>query len=433
MSEKSSMTSVNSVFRASVGFGHQNKDNEKVRRLANPFLLVAALWISILILYSFSWSNLCTALSPLLILFIALVILTFLLLGHLCRDCLVIHSSDEPSQRMIEITTAVICAVVVAGMIYNKSIPLLVVLQGNAYNSDVTNLPVIGTFITAVAIWHAARLSYYYRDNRSFRILIQLLAIFSLFILTVQRQNLMVCIIAVIFSAWSCRYQGKHFIKRTRMVAPFLLALSLAVALFVFGAIGNARYGTWSWNDSSMISALGEINDRFPSWLPREYAWAYVYLVSPLANLNNNIQNVLPEGGLGLALLQLLPSSVAKRMLPASTAITPYLVQPSLTASTSYVNAYVTGGFMGMFVFMCIQQLLIFMMMKAALNDKGSAKFAGAFSVFYYAGLTFFDNPSTYLITSYLWIVVILHSYWPQISRNICPLLNKRAGKAMNC
>ena len=402
--------------------------SEKDWRIANPFYLVAVLWVAILLFYSLSWSNLCAPLDSLLVIFVLVLILSFLLFGHIFQNQLMIQLADEHNGRQMEITSAVICLVLAAGMMYNANIPLLAVLQGQPYNTEATNLPVVGTFFTSVALWQTSRLCYSYQVENRRSTLIQLVVLFSFFLITVQRQNIMVCTVAIIFSIWTCSYKGKHYSARAKVMAIFLLLLALIVVLFVFGAIGNARYGTWSWNDSSMISAVGEINDNYPSWLPREFIWAYVYLVSPLANLNNNLHSATPTGNFWLVILQLLPSSLSRRMMPAVEA-TPYLIQPSLTASTAYVSSYIIGGSIGMFVFMAVQQLLIFIMMVAALHDRGSARFAGIFSVFYYAGLTFFDNPSSYLITSYLWLVVVLHSYWPQIASVVLPVLRKKLHK----
>ena len=394
-------------------------------RLTNPFYLVAGLWLLILLLYCLSWSNLCVALDPLLVVFVCALICSFLMLGFHFQDQLGIQYSDASTVHGMEITSAIVCIVLVAGMVYNSNVPLISVLEGKPYNTESVNFPFIGTFFTAVALWQTARLSYCYQRNSSTGVLIQLIAIVTLFFMTVQRQNIMVCIIAIIFSVWTSKNKGRHYSADGRIRSLVIMLLLLALILFAFGAIGNARYGMWAWNDSSMISAVGGINDRYPAWLPREYIWAYIYLVSPLANLNNNLQSTIPMGDYVSLLLQLIPSSIAKRIMPSAVEIVPYLVQPSLTASTSYANAYILGGVLGMFMFMLAQQLLIFIMARAALRDGGPSKFAGMFVIFYYAGLTFFDNPSAYLITSYLWIIVVLHPFLPQISNAIKSLLNR--------
>ncbi|MGI6217475.1 MAG: hypothetical protein ACOYIK_07680 [Coriobacteriales bacterium] len=426
MGKKSERSGTDRLIRIHIGSTRQRIDPDKGWRLANPFFLVAALWITILLLYGAAWSNLCTTLNPYLVIFLVLLICSFLLFGYMFRDQLVVQRTAKPNLHVIELTTLIICLVLIAGMVYNSNVPLLAVLERQTYNSKATNLPLIGTFFTAAAIWHISRLGYWYQIYKSRHILVQIVAIFSLFLITVQRQNIMICTFSVLFAFWTFRNKGKHFSKSSKIISSLLLFLFIAVALFVFGAIGNARYGRWSWNDSSMISAVGDINDSYPAWLPREYIWVYVYLVSPLANLNNNMQTVAPMGKVGLIFLQLLPSSIANRILPTSTAITPYLAQPSLTASTSYVNAYIMDGVTGMYLFAIIQQLLILVMMIAALHDRESAKFAGVFSVFYYAGLTFFDNPSSYLITSYLWIIVVLHSFLPQLVHIFKLVANRR-------
>ena len=74
----------------------------------------------------------------------------------------------------------------------------------------------------------------------------------------------------------------KHFLK------PYPQRIentTINRSLYIFGIMGNARYGLWDSNDASMIMAVGKINDSFPDFIPKSYAWAYIYAISPLSNL----------------------------------------------------------------------------------------------------------------------------------------------------
>ena len=104
-------------------------------RLTNPFYLVAALWLLILFLYCLSWSNLCVALDPPLVVFVCALICSFLVLGFHFQDQLGIQYSDASTVHGMEITSAIVCIVLVAGMVYNSNVPLISVLEGKPYNS----------------------------------------------------------------------------------------------------------------------------------------------------------------------------------------------------------------------------------------------------------------------------------------------------------
>lgn len=378
--------------------------------MINPFYLGGMLWAIVLFCYELRWSDLCRPLEPGLLAFILVLIASLFVIGFLFRDVLT-FSREVTDFKDARRLTALICIVLLSGMIIHRSVPLLSVFQGKAYNTQDVGTPLVGTFFTALALWQSFRLSLAFELTRSKSAFRQLGLIFLILLLCVQRQNIMVWLVGVLCAIWVCRRrkQMRSLGKRLRLV--FLLLVVIAVALFVFGAIGNARYGLWSWDDSSMISALGYLNSRYPNWLPKEYFWAYIYVVTPLANLNNNIVTILPSGETTAILSLLIPSSIGERLLPGVLP-SPYLIQPSLTVCTSYVNSYLLGGYSGMLLFMMLQQLLMMLVMAFAVHEKGDSKYAGLLCVAYYIAMTIFDNPSTYLITSYMSIVVVAHRCW---------------------
>ena len=57
-------------------------------------------------------------------------------------------------------------------------------------------------------------------------------------------------------------------------------------ALLVFGYLGDLRTG----RDS--ILALGDPAFNYPDWLPSAFIWVYIYVCTPLNNVNNNIDIV---------------------------------------------------------------------------------------------------------------------------------------------
>lgn len=379
-------------------------------RMANPFYFGAALWTIALVAYGLAWSDLCKPLDGGLLSLLLLLIISFLALGFVFRNLLYVSANSVSDPERMKGLTVLICAVMLAGMAYQRYVPLVNVIQGRAYNATEIGIPLLGTICTALALYQSFRLSFAYQITRSRTALVQLGAIIAVLVLAVQRQNIMVCIVGALLAIWTCRKRTGHTSALRQCGLLLALIVVALVLLFVFGALGNARYGTWSWDDSSMIAALGYVNGGWPAWLPKEYLWFYVYLVTPIANLNNNVFSVMPQDNLRLLFWLLVPSSMGKYFLPQG--LGPFLVQPTLTVCTSYVNSYLVAGYDGMLLFMTLQQLLIAVVAAFAVRERGSAKFAALSAVVYYVGLTIFDNPSTYLITAYLSLVVIAHSLW---------------------
>ncbi len=68
----------------------------------------------------------------------------------------------------------------------------------------------------------------------------------------------------------------------------------MVVLLYFFGVLGNYRMVKSSSNEYFM--EVAEATDSFRnSRIPKEYFWSYIYISSPLANLQNNINENRPE------------------------------------------------------------------------------------------------------------------------------------------
>jgi oligosaccharide repeat unit polymerase len=80
-----------------------------------------------------------------------------------------------------------------------------------------------------------------------------------------------------------------YFSVRRSSARVFVRAgFMLAVALLIFGYVGDARSG----RDS--IVALADPSFPYPDWLPSAFIWIYIYLSTPLNNVNLNI-NISPN------------------------------------------------------------------------------------------------------------------------------------------
>ena len=401
---------MNSQFHVHAPQGQSESQVEQRFRMINPFYFGTTLWIVALVAYSLAWSDLCRPLDSGLFLLLLLLVMSFLVLGFVFRNSFYVSTKNIFDPKRMKKLTALICAVMAIGMVYQRYVPLVHVIQGQAYNAIDIDIPLLGTVFTALALYQSFRLSFVYQITKSRTALIQLGSILAILILAVQRQNIMVCVAGILLAIWTCRKRiGQASIFRQFGLFLILIIVVMAV-LFAFGTIGNARYGIWSWDDSSMIAALGHMNSGWPAWLPKEYFWTYIYLVSPIANLNNNILNVIPQNDLLPLFWLLVPSSIGKYFIPHG--LNPFLIQPTLTVCTSYVTSYLIDGYGGMLLFMVFQQILMAVITTFAGREQGSARFASLCAIIYYIGLTIFDNPSTYLITAYLSFIIIVHSLW---------------------
>jgi hypothetical protein len=131
--------------------------------------------------------------------------------------------------------------------------------------------------------------------------------------------------------------------------------------LYLFGIAGNVRImhqegRTENITSSEIILKIGDAKSSFrESIIPKEYFWAYLYISSPLANLQQTISNsesVDFTFGRLLSFInfEILPDFVSKR-------ISEFLevkkmkinqITPALTAGTVYAGSYVYLNWLGL-------------------------------------------------------------------------------------
>lgn len=177
--------------------------------------------------------------------------------------------------------------------------------------------------------------------------------------------------------------------KEVIVIACIAILIGLCAA-FAFGAYGNLRSG-YEWNNSSYIMQLGGM-DNYPKWLPQEFSWIYIYLVTPLGNLNHNIivDNLHPDA-LGL-LFSNMPISIAKYFIP--TVSRTVILNDALNACTGYVYSYYYAGFFGLVFTFLVWGLILWgseMLLKYKLNN--SYKEVIVYFIIYCTFSTCFYNP----------------------------------------
>ncbi len=266
--------------------------------MLNVFYLNSALWLGILLLYSFGWSDLCIPLGGGTIAFVLVMIAVSLALGVVLRKRFTFYILTEYKHKYHY--TLGFIAFFVIDFLYARTIPLFAVLSGNSmYEKTFDGLPFLHWVVSGMAILYTFYLFYLFLCFKKWTLLLEGGACCLFFLLLFQRQNLAVIAAGMMWLAVAYLFTLKlPRKKRVWMIVGTcaVLLVAVLVGLYAFGLMGNARYGQWDATDSSMIMEVGKINDRFPSFIPKEYTWAYVYITSPLANLQHNVNIGTQEG-----------------------------------------------------------------------------------------------------------------------------------------
>ena len=164
--------------------------------------------------------------------------------------------------------------------------------------------------------------------------------------------------------------------NQNKITVPKILGLTAIVilGLYLFGVTGNIRVnnsyqtGT-SLLDNNLFLSIGGATDEFKdSPIPNEFFWAYIYIASPLANLQETINNYVHEEDIHLydsfvfTTTQLIPDFIGKRIVSLYNIVIPgsYQITPKLNVSTSLVQPYVLLGWAGIALFTIFAFLFAF-------------------------------------------------------------------------
>lgn len=363
--------------------------------MLNIFLINGLIWLLILVLYLLKWSDLCINLSPGLLFFISLIIVSSFIFAFIFRKYFCFRKLKRNPHKKPK-GTIIILLLYAINFIYSGSLPLFAVLGGNSMASaNFKPLPLFFA-LNAINMFYCWYLFYIFLCFRKKRVIMELFLLLMMTLLLYQRQYLIFSLMGFLVLILSSLI-GKPLKIRYKFIILFAVVVVALIGLYFFGIIGNSRYGLWDKNDSSMILELGKINSNFPSWIPKEYAWTYVYLTSPLANLQYNYElGISPNSTLFGYFLEFIPNFISKYF--SYETLEYVLIEPSLNVCTAYTIISLQSGIIGMVFFYIIQLSLCAIIVKKTYKSEMFVPICIA--LFYFLAMSFFDNPFRFETTA---------------------------------
>ncbi|MDY2800989.1 MAG: O-antigen polymerase, partial [Fusobacterium mortiferum] len=153
-------------------------------------------------------------------------------------------------------------------------------------------------------------------------------------------------------------FQNRKYLKKAVLVG--------IIVLYLFGMAGNVRHH-YDVLDTTMIKKIAII-DTEESILDPFY-WSYVYISSPLGNLQTNIKSQYHQYSLKKFLTtNLLPEFISEKII-TTTAPTKRMVS-NLTVSTMYIKAYNNFGIIGMYIIFILYTLFNMIYIRLLENTK---------------------------------------------------------------
>ena len=302
--------------------------------MINPFFVYILAFGGTLLAYGLDWSAIYPALSD--------GVLSFFLWTFVAAILLSI--AVWPRLRFIKRSGPILpnwfTWAMVGGMIaditYAGGIPLF--MAGDDFDYSQFGIPtfhvILATFASAYA---SVRFSDYLATKRMRYLVVALIPpVFS--ILTFTRGTAMMSLITFGFI-----WLGHHGMPRLRSIIAGM-TLSLGV-LYVFGVLGDIR-------SPGAMADISQPTATFRhSFVPAPYMWTYIYVTSPLANLQNTVdENARPNGSVPQFLAsELMPDFIGKRFLESMDVPREDVarIAPTLNAAGIYARAYSYLGWTG--------------------------------------------------------------------------------------
>ncbi len=265
-----------------------------MKMILNPALLYASLWTLLLFLYSLRFSDLLLPLSTDAFLFfsasISMFLLGYILFIIISKKCLIYIKLNHEiykewifsrhTTKVLSILTKVLIVGLITELIYFQNVPLVSLLGiGKIIRYTEFGFPGIhgllnATLLVIITILFVRHL--YKPSKLNFTLI---LLAFSWPILLVTRQLFLTIAVQLIFLYILIKGASfKGFVK---------IILMIFGLIFIFGYIGDLRSGR------DGIIALARPTIEYPDYLPSGLLWAYIYIVSPLNNVVNNV-NITP-------------------------------------------------------------------------------------------------------------------------------------------
>lgn len=370
------------------------------RLVCNPLFLYAVSWSIVISLYLLEWSYKYPPLSLELFLFLfSTCVISFVLaiVTHKNKrfEYKAIINPDRYYKWIIKQTKRVYFLLIIE-FIYFKTIPFLSYLSGNAETSLYQEfaMPFVHVIVVngLLLLFYFSSYCFFSSGENRYHFLKPMFVNLIGPLLFMSRGSLLHMIFGLFLLYLM---SGRKALKILALIIPLSF-----VVLFLFGVAGNLRINN---PEGKLILQWGGASEKFEeSFVPKEYFWSYLYITSPLGNLQNAVKkkkkfNSDYNGPIPLVVNEICPMFISKRIgMPEPTNRDIYFVDPTLVVGSTFFDPYLILGWSGMTLIFCT--ILFYVLVMSQIIPKDCA-----FRVPMYVILTIltffslFDNMLVYM------------------------------------
>lgn len=381
------------LFRTSLA-----KHEKSSMMILNPAFLYALIWSIVLILYSLQLSELLQPLKQGTVLLVVGSSLTFIF-GWMFESVFRNGSLSTPKIDLRILTSQLshvcirgrlllagcIFTLILAGeMIYFGGTPILSVI-GIGAEITYSDFGISGLHGFANSLFYAVCSILFFKNLLAPTSggKLGLLLISIIYPLTVMSRQVFISLML----QYALIYIFVHRLSGMRLIKLTILAL---IVLLVFGYIGDLRSGR------EHIIALSNPTFEYPDWLPSAFIWTYIYICTPLNNVNFNIDivpNYLPLE----TVASFIPTLARESFLSGLGASDQWnLFNESFNVNSLLQSLLTDFGILGSLIFTFLCGLALTRLLRRAKNN--AADFFTIIVILHGIALSFFANLLFHLV-----------------------------------
>lgn len=325
-------------------------------KINNPIIFFSFIWLVVLYLYSKHYSLLLIPLKLETSIYVILSCISFLMSFFTIR-LFFMQKKFTSSTKFIEGVNIknnlkkifkIWIIFTIIEIIYFKGLPLLSLLGiGGIGTYTEWGIPSLHGFLNAIIITLSNYFFYYYISKKNKKYFYWYLLCLLWPIILVTRQMLLTMVVQATFIYILC--------NKIKIKSVLKVFFSGFVIVILFGLVGDLRSG-----DADSFIQLVQPSSDYPNWLPSGFLWVYIYMVSPLNNVNFNIIKY-PDFNFNLSPLisSFFPSIIREKIFPPTNQFNFQLVNDNLNVSTMFPTYLDSFGYFGSLFFYFFLGLII--------------------------------------------------------------------------
>lgn len=316
------------------------------KSILNPYVITASAWSLVLFLYMLGWSDLYPSISIKLLSFLVLTIIVNAFWGlWLSFNGYIRYRRLNYDLKKVKRISVIYLILNILEVVYSHHIPAYTIfVTGLDSVNGNFGIPFLHPFVITLGVF----LGLY-----TFHMMLSvgpgyIKKLFPYFLLSFLSMILIYGRGLIFLTVIGCLL---IYVMSKPFTLKFLLKIAVIVisVLYVFGVLGNLRIG----QEGVKITTIGQSSESFDnSGIPAEFFWSYIYISSPLANWEYNLEDKGIEqlsfnAVKNLYIQEIIPHFISNKIVTDDEQTEPNLMTDALNVCSVYTSSYLLAGWFG--------------------------------------------------------------------------------------